>query len=62
MLGGLVVAYALYGAAAGNVLAKDRISMSRVYREDKPITFWVIIACYVLVGGMIVAIPNARIG
>ena len=53
----MLIIYSLYSAYRGEIHAKQGLHMTLVTRTDSPVYFWVVIACYVLVGTMILFIP-----
>lgn len=45
-LGTLLIIYVIYSIARGEVYAKSRAWGKRIYREDTPREFWVVITIY----------------
>ena len=56
LLGILVGAYTTYAACTGSVYARRGIGGAMVLRDESPLNFWVIIACYALLSIALIAI------
>ena len=59
--GVLLALYGLYGVVKGSIYSKDGISARYVHRDEEPISFWLICACYVGVG-ILIFFAGGRVG
>jgi hypothetical protein len=54
-LGIIVLLYAVYALARGEVWAKDRWTGKRVYRDQSPVEYWFMIVVYTALGVLLIA-------
>jgi hypothetical protein len=53
VIGLAISAYGVFGIFSGSIFAKRGFEMEKVERDQEPISFWIIVICYISVGQLI---------
>ncbi|GEM_PF-1830431 len=58
----LLAIYGAYGIASGSLYARDGASARTHSKTEEPFQFWLVCACYSVVGGLIYFAVGQRFG
>ena len=58
----LLAIYGAYGIVTGSIYARDGASARTLSKTEEPFQFWLVCACYSVVGGLIYFAVGQRFG
>lgn len=58
----LLALYGIYGMIKGEIYAKSGTSYRHVFRDEEPLSFWIVCICYIIGGAIIYFGISLRFG